>query len=342
MNTNFILRLKNILIILVLLFAVSNSCFAGEDEAISHQENRASEIKSEKKIIELDQDTFISEIKKNKHKHLYKYLMRGEGGTKEGLCEALSDYVAYRRLLNEESADQISNTEVVLSDLNTILGIVERHKKKGQYSRYPEQEKDKIIEKSAMYINKYTRALNNEEYQLAEKELKRAERVLESWWREMDMKSQIVSGATMFNDVVISPYNLFTLKDVIQNVVNKDNSGSITINKQIFMDCMRKIEIGAYIKLGVLDISGAGHVMLITKNEDNNFAFFDSNVGMILNLTLEDLFEGIDDLIGSQYSKVYSNPSIMLFDHSKAVERAKNKFGNSIVSYFLPSNFYFS
>lgn len=346
MNINFASKLKNTIIVLILLVTVNSNCFAGEDVTVSYQENKVLE---EKRMIKIEfyQELLIQEIKKNKYKykHLYKYLMRGEGGTEIGLCEALADYIAYRRLLNEENADQLSNTEVVLSDLNTILGIVERIKKRPQYSKYPAKEQNNVCDKFAAYFNKFYQEVKNEKYQLAEEAFKRGEMVLKNFWREMYMKNQIVNGFGFYiQGVVISPYNMFTLEDILSFVVNKSLKSGI-INEQRFMNRIREVEVGTYIKFYAMDVmdgdEGNGHAMLIAKNENNNFAFFDPNHGMIFNLTPKSLFEIVNSIsIGC--NEIYSNLMLSFINHTKAVEGAKNKFGNTIASYFLPYNFYLS
>ncbi|GHM58838.1 MAG: hypothetical protein sGL2_09880 [Candidatus Mesenet longicola] len=314
------------------LIAIGSSCLAGEN------------IKSKRRVIEFNQNAFISEINKDKlkYKHLYEY-SDGE------LYALFVKYVAYNELLNEEDVDQIFNTKEVLNDLQTILEIVGKDKKKLKFTVCSEEEQDKVNDKLASLFNEYGQALSSEEYQLAEKISERLGEVTESWVREMHTKCQmqgglgIVAGNNMF-----SAYGIFDLH-FTPWIVSKDSSGFLTVDEQLFWHTMEDIKIGTYINFYVLNQIGEninGHAMLITKNKDDDFAFFDPSRGIMLNLTIDELFELVNDTLRFLEENVFNNTgyiNVLFNNNTKAIEGIKSKFVVSpITLYFLEFSFYLS
>ncbi|WP_339048874.1 hypothetical protein [Candidatus Mesenet endosymbiont of Phosphuga atrata] len=334
MNINFALKLK--LITLVFLVAIGSSCLAGES------------IKSKRKVIEFNQNTLISEINKDKHKfkRIYEYLVDRDNA---GLCVLLSSYVAYYRLLNEENVAQISNNEVILSNLQTILRIVESDKKKLKFTIYPIEEQVKIADKISLLIGEYIQAMSNKESRLAADTFNKFDEVVVTWWNEMYEKNQIpYSIGVMVNCAILSPHSIFDPL-LIPWILSKDSSGLLTVNEEFFRHTMKEVKIGTYIDFAVVNIGETfwqRSIMLIAKNGDDNFAFFDPGRGIALNLTLSELLWLVNDTLKFLKENMFNKAGAMgvLFnDNTKAAERIARKFAiSSIASHFLGLRFYLS
>ncbi len=356
MSTNFISKLKNILITLVFLIAISSNCFAGEDDVVPYQdifkvvESRIQgQIKLDQcnlvsdqdvNVLEFNQCILLPKIKENKqeYKYLNKYLIR-DGEEASGICELLSDYVVFRQLLNERSADQLLSTEIILHDLETVIRVVQENTKDFEYANSPNEEEIKLINKINYYFFNFTEAFVKKQTQLMNEAFTRFESTLKDLWEEIRKNGKVPEWTIDMFNTRMSPYNVFTL-DKALSIVRKVND-EFTINEQVFIDGMKAIEPGTYVSFVVTSDINAGpaHKMLIAKNQDNSFAFFDPNTGMTFNLTLEKLFKLTNDTF-KYYSKHYECTRVLFLDNIKLLERIKSKFEYPVIPYFLSHEFY--
>ena len=115
--------------------------------------------------------------------------------------------------------------------------------------------------------------------------------------KESIVKSHLLNVYSFFSRMVafifgIYPDNVFSIKNQ-WNLVNKNE-----VNKEVLFNGLKKIKLGTTLKLEVFKrtpTSFSGHSLLVKKNNENEFTFFDPNTGEHRGLSQEGLALKIND-----------------------------------------------
>uniref|UniRef100_A0A3B0IZ99 Peptidase C58 YopT-type domain-containing protein n=1 Tax=Wolbachia endosymbiont of Aleurodicus dispersus TaxID=1288877 RepID=A0A3B0IZ99_9RICK len=124
----------------------------------------------------------------------------------------------------------------------------------------------------------------------------------------------------------IYPCNILTYPNQLKIINYNSSSGSYCIKKEILEKDINSIGSGNYIKFCTFKRTPTqfhGHSMLIRKNGNDDFTFFDPNDGIRFNLTLNELVAVLNNKM-FDHKKMWSHNDVAFIDNTKFLKKIQS------------------
>ncbi|OAB80976.1 hypothetical protein WSTR_04830 [Wolbachia endosymbiont of Laodelphax striatellus] len=143
--------------------------------------------------------------------------------------------------------------------------------------------------------------------------------------------SHILKASSLIEKILallfgIYPCNILTYPNQLKIINYNSSSGSYCIKKEILEKDINSIGSGNYIKFCTFKRTPTqfhGHSMLIRKNGNDDFTFFDPNDGIRFNLTLSELVAVLNKKM-FDHKKMWSHNDVAFIDNTKFLKKIQS------------------